>query len=463
MNLRRSIVPIAVVLLLLAVPLFAAFAGNDLLLPVVGRVQGVSATFTTNVWLTNPSADVAEVDIQLLTPGHANTAPPSQHVTLAPGETRLFTDFSQTLFGTSGLGAARFVANRDVLVTARIATVGTTSSGNVSEGLSISGAPSRFGIGAGETGFLQGVQTTDGYRYNAFFVEAAGKPVTATVFLVDAVNGDVPLETFTLQPYEPRAISITGHPVTAGSLRIHVDGGEGRLLAAGSLLAGDGAGSAFEMSFTPAGTIGPAGPQGPTGPQGPAGPAGPEGPAGPRGSVGPAGPAGPAGPPGPPGAPGATGATGPAGAPGERNIVVMDQLGQVVGILLGGRNGSDLNRNAEILFQSQTDGPVVVTVRPTQGLDSGGDLFFSGPNCTGDVYSFGEEQPGFLPRGYIYNQRLYVPNGNGAGDRLTDVYTVQSRSSGSPGCTAEAITGFFTPLHPDADMNVYRQPLFFSR
>lgn len=54
-----------------SLPLFAGFGGTNLILPAVGRVDGIGGShFYTTIWVTNPSAtDTAPVELSFLRSG----------------------------------------------------------------------------------------------------------------------------------------------------------------------------------------------------------------------------------------------------------------------------------------------------------------------------------------------------------------------------------------------------------
>jgi Chaperone of endosialidase/Collagen triple helix repeat (20 copies) len=318
--------------------LMAGFPGTDLILPAVGRVEGIGGShFYTTVWVTNPSADGVDVVIDFLRSGQDNQHPASVTVSIAPGETKTFENIAESLFGITGvLGAARVRASKPVLVSSRIynQSDGQTLAG--SEGLFYSAIPSDFAIAAGQTATLQGVMQDADFRYNIFLVESSGANATTQLTVHDGAGHTITVTTVSLLPYEQRLIPLSAmlpSNLTAGGIETTVVDGTGRVIVAGSLIAnGSQDASGFEMGFrsellgsaTP-GPQGPAGPQGPTGPQGltgPQGPAGPQGSAGPPGAKGTdgatglTGPQGPAGPAGAKGADGATGSTGQQGSAG---------------------------------------------------------------------------------------------------------------------------------------------------
>lgn len=292
----RSI--LAVSLLLVCLPAGATFTGTDLILPAVGHASGAGGSeFSSSIWITNSSDAAADVTIQLL-----GTSAPAFNDHIAAGGTKVYENVAETLFGLQSVVAgARVRSSQKVLVSARV--YNRTSGEADTQGLVFSGVPAGFGLAKGESSVLQGVRQTSDYRYNTFLVETSGKPVTFELSVVDVGGAVLAVKTITLQPFEQQLLSIGALlpkiTIANATIKLHATDGDGRVVAAGSLVAnGSQDGSSFEMAFSESTLIGPPGPAGPQGPQGPEGP---------RGLTGSRGPAGPQGPPGP------TGIQGPAG------------------------------------------------------------------------------------------------------------------------------------------------------
>src|SRR5260370_18937257 len=94
----RTAITIAIAVLL-CTPLFAGFPGTDLILPAVGRVEGVGGSqFYTTVWGTNPNATAVEFDIAFLLPGHVNLSPGRVIDCLAPGAPKDYQILPESVF-----------------------------------------------------------------------------------------------------------------------------------------------------------------------------------------------------------------------------------------------------------------------------------------------------------------------------------------------------------------------------
>lgn len=302
----------------------ATFPATDLVLPTVGRVEGVAGSqFYTTVWLTNPNAVPVTIEMQFLRPGQANPSPPTTTQTIPPHATREFANASETLFGISGVvGSMRLRAAEPFIAGSRIYNQPAGASVGASQGLFAGGVPAVLSIGAGDDpALLQGVTHNADFRYNLFLVETAGRGASVRVELNDADGVTRATETLTLQGGEPRTVSVAGlvapGVLVGGTARISVIGGEGRVIVTGSQIASQSQdASGFEMVFSASALTGPTGATGATGPAGRDGFNGLDGAAGPTGATGPAGATGASGTTGPSGATGPTGASGPSGAAG---------------------------------------------------------------------------------------------------------------------------------------------------
>jgi hypothetical protein len=292
------------VAVLFALPLQAGFPGTDLILPAVGRVEGAAGShFYTTVWVTNPSTtEAATYELRFLAAGQPNPDPVTIHDAIAPGATKVYENIAESLFGIKGsLGAVRIRSTSAILVSSRIFNLNEGETEAKSQGLFYSGIPADFAIGAGQTAVLQGVRQSPDYRYNLFFVESTGKPVTLRAEVLDGSGVSMGSALITLASWEQRLVgvgSVVAVNIADATVRVTATEGEGRSIVAGSQIAnGSQDASGFEMGFRAellagSATVGPAGPAGPQGPPGPQGVSGLQGPSGPPGVPGGQGPAG---------------------------------------------------------------------------------------------------------------------------------------------------------------------------
>lgn len=329
LDLRKLTFSLVTLVLMMPFSASAAFSGTDLILPAVGRLDGVGGSrFFTTVWITNPGTQAATFQMEFVAAGQAQTTSRIVTESLAPGAMRTYENIAETLFGASGtLGAARFRSEQKLLVSARIYNQYAGSGERDSTGQFMSAVPANFGLERGEQAHLQGARSTDDFRYNIFFVETSGGTTTSRITVIDGAGVAIHTSILSLLPYEQRFVSLTSligsQSLVDGNVLIESLDGTGRLYAVGSLVSnGTQDGSLFEMRFPDrllGEAVGPTGPTGPAGPAGAAGPRGPQGVAGPAGATGAQGPIGPAGATGAQGLPGANGAQGlpgPQGVPG---------------------------------------------------------------------------------------------------------------------------------------------------
>ena len=422
-------------LLSVAVHVYAGFTGTELIVPAAGRIEGAGgAQFFTTIWITNPSSEIAEVELTFLPSG----APEAEHlheVSIAPRSTAVFENVGEELFGLKGtLGAIRVRATKDVLVTSRIYSRELHGSEAGSQGLSMAAIPTNLGIGNGESADLQGVRHNGPYRYNVVVVETTGKPVAATISITTPDGVAVTSFPVQLRGWEQRLLSIStfmapGQRFDDGTAHIQVTGGEGKLVAVGSLVAnGSTDASAFEMSLSTASLQGPAGPPGPPGPQGPVGPEGPRGPRGPQG---------PAGPPGPPGPP-------------AQQATVVDANGDVLGPVISVSDQSISNTSFSVLVAVKV-GLETYPIYVGSALNSASarnwnvpdELFFQSADCSGTAYTHAM-RPGLFPRTAIVSAEhtLYV-SGLFPTEQLVGYQSIQN-STGV--CTVSGGSGQFIAL-----------------
>jgi hypothetical protein len=239
-------------------PGIAGFPSTETFLPAVGRIAGQGgAQFYTTIWATNLTSAPVSFTFDFLKQGQANTSPVSFADTLAPGETKVYENVIESKFGiASAIGAARIVANGEILVSERIynqplgADVGNT------EGLFFAGVPKSFSISLGQSASIQGInqEGAGNFRYNFALVETGGGSPTVNVQLFDGNGTLLGHRAYALQPYEqiqPNVADITASVHTTNArITATVTAGMGSVLLAGAQLANESQDSSgFEMSF----------------------------------------------------------------------------------------------------------------------------------------------------------------------------------------------------------------------
>jgi len=207
-------------------------AADQVYVPAAGHISSSSATFVSDVFISNLSDDSVDVSVILAT-GTNGTQTPFPHViTLAPRERRELKDFvKNTLNVQSALGQLIFNAckanadctpdpttglnanYRNISVESRIYSVNTpnadanTLNTAPTTGQLFSGIPwynfvSESASGAGlDKVFVTGIRNTDQYRTNIGFVNASQfSTTTITGTLFSSTGTQLSQSSFTLQP-----------------------------------------------------------------------------------------------------------------------------------------------------------------------------------------------------------------------------------------------------------------------
>ncbi|MGC8915949.1 MAG: hypothetical protein ACP5NF_03120 [Thermoanaerobaculum sp.] len=228
---------------------WAVGPGTDLWIPSVGHGPGqFGSQWRTDVWVSRPTGTTAAtVDIYFLPRGDSNAWPPeSRPITVNPGETREFVDIVKDLFGKdNAFGALRFLADQEVLVTARIYSAGltiVTNDGNKtgSAGQFFAALPAAAAVGLGQSTDVQGVAQDSGTRTNVGWVEVTGNPCSIQVQRVDGNGVVVASQTYNVGAFavvqKGNILNELGGPGGNQRLRITVVSGSGKILAFGSRL-----------------------------------------------------------------------------------------------------------------------------------------------------------------------------------------------------------------------------------
>lgn len=245
-------------LFLAALPLAAAYAARDVVLPVAGRATGADGRlFLTALWITNPSERDA-VDATLTFHPAAEKLPAhASRLHLNAGETRVIDPVDASVLGADqALGSLRIVASHDVLATARVYSRMPNESGARSLATSFSAMPVQFAIGNGDSATLQGVAPADG-RYKIYFAEVAGMPLDVSVVLLDGRGVTMAAKRLYIDKDRQLTTDVADlfPQFTSGTAALRIDGvnGLGRVVVAGSQIARESQDSTpFEMSFTTA-------------------------------------------------------------------------------------------------------------------------------------------------------------------------------------------------------------------
>ena len=221
----------------------AAATGQDLFLVSVGRGPGAQESFWyATMWVYNPSAEPATVDVSFLQRGVANQSPIHSTMTVKEGQTVTVNDVLFTLFGfEEAFGALRITSSEGIVVAAR--SYNLTEAGLAdSQGQFMAALPVELAIGAGESASVPGItQPADGsFRSNFAVVEATGAAVDIDVRLFNPAGRSIATKSFSLEPYEPKQINVGQlqgtTTVGGGRIEVSVTSGSGRVLALGSMV-----------------------------------------------------------------------------------------------------------------------------------------------------------------------------------------------------------------------------------
>ncbi len=254
---------VGILVVAVAMALWASFAGTDVFLPSVGRGQGKqSSQWYTTMWVYNPNSAAVNIAVHFLKRNQPNLSALTYNDTIPAGDTRKYENAVFTLFGVEGFGALRVMASERVVVNARIFSQPTAGE-KASVGQFMGAAPASFAIGNGEKTQILGVYQTSPesssmYRYNYGFVETTGHSATVQVKGIDEDGTVLATDSVSLGGYEARQYNLKdrllGSPnVHNVRLEVEVTGGSGRVIAFGTSLANESNDSSvFEMQFADA-------------------------------------------------------------------------------------------------------------------------------------------------------------------------------------------------------------------
>ena len=248
-------------LLAVAAPSLAGFAGTDLFLPNVGRQAGVfPSNWYTTVWVNNPGAAAATARIYLLVRGTVNLSPPWVDVLVPPGDTEKLENVVESLFHQQVFGALRVTCDtQKLVVSSRVYSKGSGAGEKDSAGQDFAGVPSAFAIGAGEKSQVLGVYQTQpaaasDYRFNFGMVETTGHTANVRVTAYDGSNAsqgstDVSVRAYSKGQwaFKDRFPSVSTENVR---LEVQVISGTGKVIAYGSgITNGSQDPTTFEMTY----------------------------------------------------------------------------------------------------------------------------------------------------------------------------------------------------------------------
>ncbi len=240
---RMSLAVVCVASLVFAVPLFAGFAGTDVVVPLVGYGRtsaGGAGGSPVALWLTNRSASAnALITVQLYEIGAAANPTATTKLVLGPGETSTVEDPLGSLFGLTGAdGMLRLLSTTEVLVAIHAEAAETGSTAATGSGAGFEGIPASFSIAAGQGSSLLGVALTSSEDYRFSAVETSGSPATLRVSLRNDAGGVIASRSFDLPAngaieHSVADLAVRPFLLASGLITVQVTAGGGSVLAYG--------------------------------------------------------------------------------------------------------------------------------------------------------------------------------------------------------------------------------------
>jgi len=171
-----------------------------LYLPGVARLRGAGGTFfLSDISFSNPEDAPATVTVTFLQADRDNTSAPSTTFTLSPRETRQMDDGLQTLFGLSGTSGALKIQSSSpsgILVSERIYTPSSTTSGTVGQQVDPVTPEGFFSKGS-----LSGLRQDAGFRTNVGLFNPGPSSVTVTLTLSAPDGGSLGTASVVVPPF----------------------------------------------------------------------------------------------------------------------------------------------------------------------------------------------------------------------------------------------------------------------
>ncbi len=195
---RRLITLIVCVAMLPASSVFAISASDDLLIAAAARTN----RWTADLYINNPGATDATVDVMWLERGQANPNPQTESFEVLAGETLILDDVLRNTFGmTSATGALRITAEGGE-VTANLVVFTGAGSPDGTYGSGFEGIPTSSATSAGESTTLSGLQLNDDF-YTNLFATAGANGATIDLALIDPDGTELDSGQIVLEAWEP--------------------------------------------------------------------------------------------------------------------------------------------------------------------------------------------------------------------------------------------------------------------
>ena len=214
-------------------------SADDLFITEVAHTHGAFNSFlTSDLSATNRSAGPRTFSVSLLPAFGTTGASAPAPITVASGQTLVFKDVLQSLFGLTGDSGAGLLIHpqtaANLFVSARTSTPNGAPGGTGTYGFFVTGAKATDALSAGGKKVSIHLAHNSDFRTNFGFTEVTGSPVTVRATFFDE-NGTpqgtkaYPLGAHATDPDDPRRPARRGE-LSNGYIEFTVDSGSGKAL-----------------------------------------------------------------------------------------------------------------------------------------------------------------------------------------------------------------------------------------
>ncbi len=196
---KRMVSVMALVMLVLAGPVFGLNPGTELFVPAAARGAGSGGSlWVTDLYVVNPGAESVDVTLYWLERNADNSGAEGVTYTLGGGKTLSLPDVISSVFGLDAAGGAiRIVATGPVTASARIFNQGESST----FGQGFEGVPATAALSAGSSTDVAALADNGAFRTNLFAVNTGDGPATVEISLHGADGTVLATKRYELEPY----------------------------------------------------------------------------------------------------------------------------------------------------------------------------------------------------------------------------------------------------------------------